>query len=320
LLLNNYYCSVFMFSMMKKGCFLLLILLKMSSGLLAQQPYPKFDIQGHRGARGLFPENTIPAFIKALELSVTTIELDVVVTKDKKVVVSHEPWMSAGICSDPKGNPVPEKEEKKYNIYQLTYEEVKQFDCGSRGNAKFPTQIKQKSVKPLLLDVILAVEEFIRNNSSYEVDYNIEIKSSPEDEKNKFQPSVEEFSKLVYEVVDQYLPMERVIIQSFDFRVLKYWHEKYPEVRLASLVENTKTIDANLKDLGFNPTIYSPYFRLLTKGKVDYLHGKKIRVVPWTVNEESDMLSAKGMGVDGLITDYPDRAKKFRMTFSIQRK
>ena len=94
------------------------------------QYIPRFDIQGHRGARGLMPENTIPAFLMALDSGVTTLELDVVITKDKQVVVSHEPWMSASICFDSEGRVYTEKEEKKFNIYQMTYEEVRQFNCG----------------------------------------------------------------------------------------------------------------------------------------------------------------------------------------------
>jgi glycerophosphoryl diester phosphodiesterase len=137
---------------------------------------------------------------------------------------------------------------------------------------------------------------------------------------------------MVYQLVDQYLPLDRVVIQSFDFRVLKYWHEKYPEIRLAALVENQKSIDDNLAELGFIPSVYSPDFKLLTNERVKYLHTKnftltpkqkenklksKLRVIPWTVNEEKDMLVMKGMGVDGFITDYPNRAAKYKMTLSI---
>jgi len=282
------------------------------------QYIPKFDVQGHRGARGLRPENTIPGFLVAIDSGVTTIEMDVVITKDKQVVVSHEPWMSAAICLDPSGSPLQAKEEKKFNIYQMTYDEVKQFDCGSLKNKDFPAQEKMLMPKPLLSEVIGAVENHIKSYASYEVDYNIEIKSSPAGDK-KFHPAVEEFSDLVYDLVDQYLPLERIVVQSFDFRVLKYWHKKYPSIRLALLVENTKSIDSNLTKLGFKPSIYSPYFKLMSKEKVNYLHKQKIRVIPWTVNEVSEMLSLKGMGVDGFITDYPDRAKKYKMTLNIQR-
>jgi glycerophosphoryl diester phosphodiesterase len=282
------------------------------------QYIPKFDVQGHRGARGLRPENTIPGFLLAIDSGVTTIELDVVITKDKQVVVSHEPWVSSAICLDSSGNSILPKEEKKLNIYQLTYDQVKEFDCGSLGNKNFPQQEKMKISKPLLSDVIVAVENHIKNYASYEVDYNIEIKSSPQGDK-KFHPTVSEYSDLVYNLVDQYIPLERLVIQSFDFRVLRYWHEKYPGIRLAALIENTKSIEANLNELGFRPSIYSPYFKLLSKEKVRYLHNQKMRVIPWTVNEVSDMLSLKGMNVDGFITDYPDRARKYKMTLNIIR-
>lgn len=292
----------------------------------AQIYTPKFDVQGHRGARGLRPENTIEAFILALDTGVTTLEMDLAVTRDKQLVVSHEPWMSANICLDPSGKSFSEKDEKKYNIYQMSYDDVRKFDCGSKENDKFPWQQKIKTSKPLLKDVIGAVEDHIRSYSRYEVDYNIEIKSDKETD-NKFHPGPEEYSDLVYDFIDQYLPWDRVVIQSFDFRVLKYWHKKHPEVRLAALVENLSSIDHNLEELGFIPSIYSPYFKLLNKQKVDYLHTKvtsekpatKLRVIPWTVNEVSDMLSLKGMGVDGFITDYPNRARKYKFTLNIQK-
>jgi glycerophosphoryl diester phosphodiesterase len=300
-----------------KTRFCLLFAGVLMTGVATGQYLPKFDIQGHRGARGLKPENTVPAFIAALELGVTTVELDVVITKDRQVVVSHEPWMSADICSDPSGNPISERDQKKYNIYELTYDEVRSFDCGGRGNATFPEQEKLEGAKPLLSDVIVAVERYIKSYASYEVDYNIEIKSIPEGD-GKFHPSVAEYSDLVYALVDEYIPMDRLVIQSFDFRVLQYWHEKYPQIRLSALVGKSKSVEDDLNRLGFKPTVYSPHFESLTREKVAYAHQQKIRVIPWTVNEVSSMLSLKGMGVDGFITDYPDRASKYKMTLNIQ--
>ena len=299
-----------------KGIILPLILI---TGMATGQYIPKFDVQGHRGARGLKPENTIPAFLIALDYGVTTVEMDLAVTKDGQLVVSHEPWMSSEICLDAEGKEIEEKNEKKLNIYQMTYAEIRRFDCGSKPNLKFPQQEKIAISKPLLQDVIVAIEDHIKSFSRYEVDYNIEIKSSPEGD-NKFHPDPGKFSDMVYELLDQYLSMERVVIQSFDFRILKYWHKKYPEVRLAALVENTRSIDSNLKSLGFKPSIYSPYYKLLNKQKVAYLHKKKIRVIPWTVNEDSDMLSIKAMGADGFITDYPDRPGKYKMTLELRAK
>ncbi|SKC71464.1 glycerophosphoryl diester phosphodiesterase [Ohtaekwangia koreensis] len=296
--------------------YIVLLLVATSITSFAQVYMPKFEVQGHRGARGLKPENTIPAFIIALDSGVMTLEMDVVITKDKQVVLSHEPFMSASICLDTAGHPIAEKDEKKYNIYEMLYSDVSKYDCGSKGNEKFPQQEKIAVSKPLLRDVIIAAESHIKTTTQYEVDYNIEIKSTPDGDK-KYHPGVEEYSDLVYKIINEYLPLERVVIQSFDFRVLKYWHKKYPGVRLAALVENIKSIDANLRDLGFNPSIYSPYYKLLSKDKVNTLHKKKIRVIPWTVNDEKEMISLKGMGVDGFITDYPDRARKYKMTLNM---
>lgn len=283
----------------------------------AQSYIPRFDIQGHRGARGLRPENTIPAFLLALDSGVTTLELDLAITKDQKVMVSHEPWMSASICKTPEGSAFDSKDERKYNVYKMTYDQVRHWDCGSKGNNSFPQQQKMTTSKPLLSDVIVAAENHIKSYTRYEVDYNIELKSSPEGD-NKFHPSPQVFSDLVYKLIDEYLPWDRVVIQCFDFRVLRYWHEKYPDVRLSAVVDNKKTIEENLDDLGFMPSIYSPHFKLLTKEDVKWLHDKKIRVIPWTVNEPNDMLSLKGMNVDGFITDYPDRAAKFKRTLNLK--
>lgn len=292
--------------------------------LMAQYSTPVFDLQGHRGARGLKPENSIPAFLTALDIGVTTIEMDLAVSKDGKLVVSHEPWMNPEICIDPNGSRIKSEEAMKFNLYQMDYEQIRAWDCGSAGNSKFPEQEKIKISKPLLRDVIEAVEDHIRSYTRYEVDYNIEIKSDPKSD-NLFHPAPDSFSELVVNTLDQYLPLERITIQSFDFRVLKYIHEHYPKVRLAALVENDLSIEDNIKELGFVPDIWSPHFSSLTREKVKFLQEKipdgkpdqHVKVIPWTVNETKDMLVLKGMGVDGLITDYPDRAMKYKSTLKI---
>lgn len=291
---------------MKKS-FLLLLLLTMTHWARAQE----LDIQGHRGARGLLPENTIPAFMRAIEEGVTTLELDVVITKDKQVVLSHEPYMSGGICSKPDGTPVTGKEAKSYNIYEMTYEQVAAFDCGSRGNSRFPGQQKMKVSKPLLKDLIEQVEAYIKTNNLPAVGYNIELKSSP-DRDNIYHPGVAEFSDQVQSLLAGLLPVERYTIQCFDFRILQYFHNTYPDVALVALVENAKGVDANLEDLGFTPEVYSPYFKLLTKKSIDHCHALGMKVVPWTINEVKDMRKMVEKGVDGIITDYPDRAKALK--------
>jgi glycerophosphoryl diester phosphodiesterase len=276
------------------------------AGVTMAQYIPKFDVQGHRGASGLAPENTIPSFIAALNNGVTTIEMDVVITSDSRVVVSHEPWMSSKICLGLDGEEFKKGDERKFNIFEMTYTEVALYDCGSKGNDDFPEQIKIRVSKPLLQDVIVAVEDHIRSYTQYEVDYNIEIKSTEAGD-NKFHPSPEVFSDLVFNLVNQYLPLNRIVIQSFDIRVLKYWHQKYPQVRLALLVENLHSVSRNLTELGFSPSIYCPNHRLVSKQAISYLHDRKIRIIPWTVNDLNVIKKLKALGVDGVITDYPDR-------------
>ena len=270
-----------------------------------------FDLQGHRGCRGLMPENSIPAFLHALDLGITTLELDVVISKDRQVVVSHEPFFNTEITSDASGRQLPK--DTKTNLYQLDYKTIKTYDCGSIGNHSFPEQQKIKTYKPLLSEVFKAVENHCKKNNLKRPNYNIEIKSE-EKEYDISQPTPTVFSNLVYPVILKFLSPERVTLQSFDFNVLRYWHQqfqskKYKKVKLAALVANLNGLEKNLEDLGFIPDIYSPYFKLLDSDKVATLHQKKILVIPWTVNEIVDMKAVILMGVDGLITDYPNRFK-----------
>jgi glycerophosphoryl diester phosphodiesterase len=271
----------------------------------------KFDIEGHRGCRGLMPENSIPAFKKALDLGVTTLELDVCISKDGQVVVSHEPYMNALFCSKPDGSPVTKADEKMLNVYAMPYAEIKKYDSGIRGNKLFPEQQKLAIFKPLLRDVFKACEKYIKLNNLPKVHYNIEIKSE-EQEYGISQPkTVKEFSDLVYQEIIRQISPERVILQSFDFNVLKFWYlqfeeGKYKKMKLSALVED-EMLDASLEKLGFNPDIFSPYYKHLVKRRVDMCHEKGIKVVPWTVNEVVNMKEIKALGVDGLITDYPNR-------------
>ncbi|HLT23328.1 MAG TPA: glycerophosphodiester phosphodiesterase family protein [Bacteriovoracaceae bacterium] len=265
-------------------------------------PIHAFDWQGHRGARGLYPENTLGAMEVALKYPIKTLEFDVVVTKDNKVILSHEPWMNEVICLDPLGKKIKGKE---FNIYQMSYSEVAKFDCGSLAHPQFLQQKKVKVAKPTLDEVLVHTKDKNKN-----IFYNIEIKSTVENEKLGFQPEYKVFSDLVIKDIKKHLPESRFSIQSFDWRVLKYIHQKYPEVRLVALKYGKFEVDKVLSDLGFTPSIFSPYFKDLTKKKVLDFQKKGIKVIPWTVNELKDLKAIKGMGVDGIITDYPDRIKK----------
>lgn len=266
-----------------------------------------FDWQGHRGARGLLPENTIPAFLKALDFpAIKTLELDVVVTKDSQIVISHEPWMSSGICSHPDGTPVTEEEEEQLLIYQMTYEEVKSYDCGSRGNDRFPDQQAMKTYKPLLTEMVEAVEAKVKEENLTPPQYNIEIKIEEGYDDVK-TPNPKNFAYLVLKEINRLGIAERVCVQSFDVRPLQILHQFAPEITTALLIANEDGVESNLQKLGYVPEVYSPYYKLITANTVQVVHDKGMRLIPWTVNEASTMDSLISLGVDGIITDYPNR-------------
>jgi len=264
------------------------------------------DFQGHRGCRGLLPENTVPAFEKALDLGVMTLEMDVVISKDKKVIVSHEPWFSHEIALDPGGAPISTNEERNHRIYEMTFEETQAYDVGMKPHPRFPEQRKLKVTKPLLSEVIAAAEVHSKRTSRALPYYNIETKSQTEGD-GLFHPEPEEFVDLVVAVIKAAGVEGRTIIQSFDVRTLQVAKEKYPEIKLALLVENTQTPAENLEILGFTPDIYSPDYALVDKLLVSFAKKQGMKVIPWTVNEREEMDRLIGMGVDGIITDYPDR-------------
>lgn len=266
-----------------------------------------FDWQGHRGARGLAPENSIPAFLLALEFpEITTLELDLAVSKDSVLVLSHEPWMSHAICLQPDGAAIEEAEEKKFALHQMTYETIKSFDCGSKGNSRFPEQKAMVVYKPALGEVVEAVEARCKALNRQPVRYNIEIKSSPELD-GQFTPAPPEFARLVLEEVKRLNIHDRTCIQSFDIRALQAVRQLDPDITVAFLIENAKGLEENLADLGFIPQVYSPYYLVLSPNLVNLIHEKMMLVIPWTVNDSTTMQGLINMGVDGIITDYPDR-------------
>jgi glycerophosphoryl diester phosphodiesterase len=268
-----------------------------------------FDWQGHRGARGLMPENTIEAMREGLRYPIKTLELDVVISKDKKVVVSHEPWMNPQICRHPEGKKFRERE---FNLYRMDYSEILRFDCGSVPYPRFPDQQKISVGKPLAHKLLTEIEEQLKAENR-QVSYNIEIKSDVEQEKNKFQPGVAEFSDLALAKIRSVLPDERFVIQSFDPRVLIYVKGKYPEVTLSYLSEKKETPESLKKTLGFIPQIYSPDYNLLSYEDIPLFHAQGMKIIPWTVNNVGDMKKLIGMGVDGIITDYPNYISQVEM-------
>ena len=286
---------------MKRHLFLIL-LLTLSITTFAQI---KFDIQGHRGSRGIMPENTIQGMIKALELGVTTLEMDVVISKDKQAVVSQEPYFNHEFSLTPDGKEILLKDEKKYNIYKMNYAEVRKFDVGNKIHPRFPGQQKFKAYKPLLNELIDSVENYVKLNRLAKPDYNIETKLIRKGV-GEFQPSPEEYVDIIMAIVKQKKLEKRVIIQSFDIRTLKYLHQKYPKMRTSLGIDEKEDFENNINDLGFKPTIYSPYSVLVGKSLVDKCHAAGIKIIPWTVNSLKDLKYLINLGVDGVITDYPN--------------
>jgi glycerophosphoryl diester phosphodiesterase len=268
---------------------------------------PVFDKEGHRGCRGLMPENTIPAMIKALDLGVTTLEMDAVITADQQVILSHEPFFNHEISTTPDGIPVKESEEKSYNIYKMNYAGTQAFDVGKRGNPRFPKQVPMAANKPLLESVIDAAEEHSKKSGRVLPFYNIETKSQPATD-NVYHPLPEVFVELLMNLIRNKKIESRVIIQSFDFRTIRIIHEKYPGIKTAALAEgvNAANLEMQLNRLGFVPDIYSPFHGVVTPQLVEQCHAKGIKIIPWTVNDRESINRLKTYGVDGIITDYPD--------------
>lgn len=268
---------------------------------------PAFDIQGHRGCRGLSPENTIPAMLHAIDLGVTTLELDVVITRDEEVICSHEPFFNHEITTRADGSRVTEAEEKSLNIFRMSFAETQQFDVGMSPHPRFPRQEKIKAVKPRLSELIADVEAYAKLRKKPLPFYNIETKSDLRTD-GIYHPGPDRFVELVMKVVNERKIAGRTIIQSFDFRTLKVVHQRYPGVRTAALVEDNDpgTLEQHLAELGFTPDIYSPYHQRVTPSLLEECHKRGMKVIPWTVNDAARIAVLRKMGVDGIITDYPD--------------
>lgn len=273
--------------------------------LSAAAQRPPLDWQGHRGCRGLMPENTIPAMRKALDLGVTTLEMDVVISQDRQVLLSHDPYLNADFVRTADGQPITKAQEKNFRLYAMPYAEIRRYDVGSQGNAKFARQQKLRTYKPLLAEVIDSAEAYAKLKGRPAPRYNIETKLAPAGD-GSLHPAPAEFVELVLAVIQAKGVQERVIIQSFDPRSLEEVHRRQPKLQTALLVENARGLEANLQRLSFQPTIYSPYYKLVSKELVQSCQQQGLKIIPWTVNTAADIERLLGLGVDGIITDYPD--------------
>jgi glycerophosphoryl diester phosphodiesterase len=300
------------------AAFFLLILIGCSSNhkMASQNKIPSkpflsadatFDKEGHRGCRGLMPENTIPAMMKALDIGVTTLEMDACISKDKRVFLSHEPFFNHDITTQPDGSFIEQKEEQHYNMYHMLYDSIKTYDVGMKPHPRFPDQEKIKTYKPLLSEVFDSVKKFMLTTKRPFPFFNIETKCMPATD-NLYHPEPAEFVELIMKVIKKNGMENYVIIQSFDFRSLQYLHQHYPQIKTAMLIEafDKRTLDDQMKALGFIPTIYSPDYFLVNKALIEKCHQQNIKVIPWTVNDAKKISELKALGVDGIISDYPN--------------
>lgn len=266
-------------------------------------PFHPTQVHGHRGCSGHGPENTVPAFLHAARTGCQWLELDVVITADDQVLVSHEPWMDHHACRDPHGKPITQEQGRSVNIFKLSLEEVQRYQCFSEVDADSAHRVH----KPTLAETVQAVDRFAEQRTITPPGFNIEVKSEPA-LYGSFQLEPRRFAELVVQEVIALGIAQRCIIQSFDVAILEAVHGLAPLIPVALLVENADGMEANLQRLTFTPNYYSPAFSIANAQLAEQLRERNIGLLVWTVNEETDIEGMLELGVDGIITDFPERA------------
>ena len=272
-------------------------------------PPARPEVHGHRGCRGLLPENTLPAFEHALALGVDVLELDVVVSADHQVVVSHEPWLTTALGRGPGGELIAPAHEQAYNLYQLPYAAIRRCVVGEWPHPRFPAQQPSPTHRPLLGEVLRAAEATCQRLGRPAVGYSIEVKSTLAGD-DIFHPAPLPFVKLVLtELAAVPGVAARTTLLSFDSRVLRAARQLAPALALCLLNETPAQPADLFHELGFVPQVYGSDFRLLSADLVARLRAAypALRLVPWTVNEPTDLRRVLSWQVDGITTDYPDR-------------
>lgn len=257
----------------------------------------QFEIQAHRGARAFFPENTIPAFCKAVDLGCPVIELDLVASQDRRIIVAHDPWLHG----------TPGVDSSRRNLFQMSWAQISRFDCGLP-NPAFPSQQRIVAVRPLLAEVFRELEAHLeRVGRPGGLVYNLEVKSRPGQEGLLFPPP-EEYARLVVEEIHAAGMQARVRLQSFDSRIVAEAHRIASGLCFGLLAEAQSELDAFPASTGFVPAYVNPHHRLVDEALVGRLHGYGCKVVAWTVNDPDGMVRMRRLGVDGIITDHPEVA------------
>lgn len=263
-------------------------------------------VVGHRGARGIEPENTLRAFEEALESGAKGLEMDLYMTRDGKVVVTHNPDISPDLCLSPDGTPLQQQGER-LKIYQLNYKQIKPFDCGSPENEDFPAQENTEAHIPLLGDVLTTAGHY--SSTQTPLTYLLEIKSGPETD-GRQHPAPHFFVQQVLETVAREGAEKEAVIIGFDKRVLRETRKQNKNIRTGLSIAELSKLDKELEELGFIPDILCPLHKNIDSAFLEKAWNKGMQVIAWTVNEPEDQQRIIDLQVDGLITDFPDRALK----------
>ncbi|MBI4906755.1 MAG: glycerophosphodiester phosphodiesterase [Acidobacteria bacterium] len=246
------------------------------------------QVHGHRGARAVRPENTLPAFEYAITIGVDVIELDMAVTRDNVVVVSHDARMNPAFCTGPSGTRV---------IREMTLAELRRWDCGAKGNPAYPKQQSVPGTRVPTIDEVFALAP------RGEFHFNIETKITPKNPELTLSP--EEFVRLVAEAIERHKLASRVVLQSFDFRTLHAMKKRMPNLRLSALIDASVAKDfvATAREAGAG--IISPHLTIVTPDQVAKAHAAGLQVVPWTANTPSEWEKLAAAKVDAIISDDP---------------
>ena len=255
--------------------------------LMTANSAPRILVHGHRGARAIYPENTIPAFQYAIKIGADFLEMDVAVTKDNVLVISHDPHINPEICKGP---------HPGIAIHELTVAQLREYDCGALKNPHFPKQQPVPGTRIPTLDEVLSL------SSGNNVQFNIETKSFPDHP--ELTPAPDVFSGMLLDVIRKHKLESRSIVQSFDFRTLHATKHLEPHIRLSALWEGDARPFVDIAREG-EAEIVSPLFKLVTPQQVKASHQAKIQVVPWTADSPADWQMLIDAGVDAIITDDP---------------
>ena len=255
-------------------------------------------IYGHRGCRGLLPENSIISFKKAIELGADGIEWDVVVNKDHELIISHEPYIDTSYCKkidDTKKTNL----SNDLNIYEMSTEEIRLFDCGNIYKKEFPDQKLGFQVKP-------TVKEAIHELKKYNPVILFEIKSS-ENNYGFYQPYPEEYAEIIADELKSYEYLENIIFMSFDPKILNSLNIIMPDQKYIFLNYNPLyNLEKYLSFLEFRPYALGLYYPIINDEIINKAHKNSIQVYAWTVNEFKIGEEMRKIGIDGIISDYPN--------------